>query len=116
MRTKWALSAVLAFVLLTGTAPAYVTAGHPWPGGVIRYYNGAPDQAWAVQRAVDAWNSSGARIRLVAAPASRADVRIEHFSRVSCTVNSEATAGYTHHARIWIFRRDGTSPYRNAYV
>jgi hypothetical protein len=83
---------------------------------VIRYYNDAPDQAWAVQRAVDAWNASGARIRLVAAPAARADVRIEHFSRVSCSINSEATVGYTRHARIWIFRRDDASPYCNAYV
>jgi hypothetical protein len=105
-----------AIVLTAGTATAYVAEGVPWPGGVIRYYNAAPDQAWAVKRAVDAWNSSGARIRLVAVPASQADVRIEHFQRVSCTINAESTVGYTRTARIWIFRRDESSPYCNSYV
>ena len=121
MRTKWILPALVASLaatslLLAGAAPAYSAEGVPWPGGVVRYYNAAPDQAWALQRAVDAWNSSGARIRLVAAPASEADVRIEHFARTRCTINSEATVGYTRNARIWIFRRDETSPYCNTYV
>ncbi|MGE5274933.1 MAG: hypothetical protein ACM3QU_14375 [Verrucomicrobiota bacterium] len=121
MRPKSVIPALLTlvvstFVLLAGTAGAYVAEGVPWPGGVVRYYNAAPDQAWAVKRAVDAWNSSGARIQLIAVPPSQADVRIEHFSRVSCTINSEATVGYTRTARIWIFRRDDTSPYCNAYV
>ena len=121
MRAGWALPATLAVVvvasvLLTGTSAAYVTQGRPWPGGVIRYYNAATDQAWAVRRAVDAWNSSGARIRLVAAPASQASVRIEHFPRVSCTINAEATIGYTRNARIWVFRRDNSSPYCNSYA
>ena len=102
--------------MLTGAAGAYVAPGVRWPGGVVRYYNAAPDQAWAVQRAVDAWNRSGARITLVPAPASRADVRIEHFARVSCTTNAEATVGYTRVARIWIFRRDDASPYCNSYA
>jgi hypothetical protein len=120
MRTRCIVPAVLAAavtasVLLTGTSAAFVAEGRPWPGGVVRYYNAAPDQAWAVRRAVDAWNSSGARIRLVAAPASQARVRIEHFARVSCTVNAEATIGYTRSARIWIFRRDNSSPYCNSY-
>jgi hypothetical protein len=108
--------ALPALILLTGRADAYVVQGHPWPGGVIRYYNGAPDQAWAVKRAVDAWNASGAKVRLVAAPSSQANVRIEHFARASCTVNAEATVGYTYTARIWIFRRDQSSPYCNSYV
>ena len=121
MRAKWVVPAVLAvtattFVLLTGTADAYVAPGRPWPGGVVRYYNAALDQAWAVKRAVDAWNSSGARIRLVAVPPSQADVRIEHFAHVSCTINAEATVGYTRTARIWIFRRNDASPYCNRYT
>lgn len=121
MRTKRVVPAVLAlaaatFVLLPGAADGYVSEGLPWPGGVIRYYNAAPDQAWAVKRAVHAWNSSGARIKLVAVPSSQANVRIEHFAHVSCTVNSEATVGYTRTARIWIFRRDDASPYCNAYA
>src|SRR5262245_26136848 len=92
--------AVPALVLFAGAADAYVAEGHPWPGGVVRYYNAAPDQAWAVKRAVTAWNSSGAKVKLVAAPASKADVRIEHFPRVSCTINAEATVGYSYNARV----------------
>jgi hypothetical protein len=107
--------AIPALVLFGGSADAFVAEGHPWPGGVIRYYNAAPDQAWAVKRAVAAWNSSGAKVRFVAAPAARADVRIEHFPRVSCTINAEATVGYSYHARVWIFRRDDSSPYCNRY-
>jgi hypothetical protein len=121
MRAKWIVPDVLAVavsasVLLTGTSAAYVAQGCPWPGGVVRYYNAATDQAWAVRRAVEAWNSSGARIRLVAAPASQASVRIQHFPRISCTINAEATIGYTRNARIWIFRRDNASPYCNSYA
>jgi hypothetical protein len=106
----------LAGSLLTAAdSGAYVADGQPWPGGVVRYYNAATDQAWAVKRAVDAWNTSGARVRLVAVPAARADVRIEHFPRISCTINAEATIGYRRTARIWIFRRNDASPYCNAY-
>jgi hypothetical protein len=121
MRTTWVVPVLLALavpalVLFTGTADAYVAQGHPWPGGVIRYYNAAPDQAWAVTRAVNAWNSSGAKVRLIAVPASKAEVRIEHFPRVSCTINAEATVGYSYNARIWIFRRNDASPYCNHYM
>ena len=107
--------AVSGYALLGGGAAAYVGKGRTWPGGVIRYYNAAPDQAWAVQQAVTAWNRSGARIRFVAVPASQAQVRIEHFRGVNCTVNAEATGGYTPQARVWIFRRDDTSLYCNSY-
>lgn len=117
MRFTWVCSALLAAALLAGGgADAYSPAGRAWPGGVIRYYNAAPDQAWAVKQAVAAWNSSGAGVRFVAAPASRADVRIEHFPRISCTINAEATVGYAESARVWIFRRDDRSPYCNPYI
>jgi len=121
MRAKWISPAIVAVavagsVLATGPAGAYVVNGRAWPGGVIRYYNAAPDQAWAVKQAVDAWNASGARVRFVAAPAPQADVRIEHFSGPSCTINAEATIGYTGNARIWIFHRDERSPYCNSYM
>jgi hypothetical protein len=121
MRTTSIVPVVLAAAAaasfpLSGTSSAYVAQGRPWPGGIVRYYNAATDQAWAVRRAVDAWNSSGARIRLIAAPASQASVRIEHFPRISCTINAEATIGYTRNARIWVFRRDNSSPYCNSYA
>src|SRR5581483_3596901 len=92
---------------LAGTADGYVGEGQAWPDGVITYYNGAHDQAWAVKRAVDAWNPGGAR---------SAQVRIEHFPGVSCTINAEATVGYGPNARVWIFRRDDSSTYCNRYV
>src|SRR4051812_46972484 len=117
MRFTWVCLGIVAFAL-TGSmrADAYVAHGRAWPGGVIRYYNAATDQAWAVKRAADAWNASGARVRFVAAPASQADVRIEHFPRVDCTINAEATVGYTAQARIWIFKRDDGAPFCNPYV
>jgi hypothetical protein len=107
---------LLSFALLAGGARGYVATGRPWPGGVIRYYNAAPDQSWAVQQAVNAWNSSGAGIRFVAVPASRAELRIEHFPGVSCTVNAEASVGYVLNARVYVFRRDERSPYCNSYM
>jgi Matrixin len=82
---------------------------------VIRYYNAATDQNWAVRRAVNAWNSSGAGVRFVAVPASKAQLRIEHFPRVPCTINAEATVGYTRAPRVYVFRRDERSLYCNSY-
>jgi hypothetical protein len=107
---------LLGALLLGQVADGYVADGRPWPGGVIRYYNAATDQAWAVQRAVNAWNASGARVKFVAVPAGQAQVRIEHFPRVACTINAEATIGYGPNARVWVFRRDEGSPYCNSYV
>jgi hypothetical protein len=117
MRARWVCLAIVTFAL-SGSLPAgaYVAHGRPWPGGVIRYYNGAPDQAWAVKRAAEAWNASGARVRFVAASAAHADVRIEHFPGVACTTNAEATLGYTAQARVWIFNRDDGAPFCNPYV
>src|SRR5581483_3533781 len=113
---RLAASLVLVALALAGTADGYVGAGQAWPDGVITYYNDARDQAWAVKRAVDAWNASGARVRFVAAGPRSAQVRIEHFPGVSCTVNAEATVGYGPNARVWIFRRNDSSTYCNRYV
>ena len=49
MRFTWVCLSLLAATLLAGGADAYDAHGRPWPGGVIRYYNAAPGQAWAVQ-------------------------------------------------------------------
>ena len=51
MRTRWVVPAVLAAavaasVLLTGTSAAFIAEGRPWPGGVVRYYNAAPDDSF----------------------------------------------------------------------
>jgi hypothetical protein len=116
-------SYALLFVLLALSlglpakkADGYVASGRPWPGGVIRYYNAAADQAWAVQQAVDAWNSSGARVRFVAVPAAQAQLRIEHFPKVPCTINAQASVGYRPNARVFVFDLDQRSPYCNAYM
>src|SRR5256885_16642140 len=84
-------------------ADGYVAKGRPWPGGVIRYYNAAPDQAWAVQQAVAAWNTSGARVRFVAVPAAQADLRIQHFPKVPCTINAQASVAYRPNPRAFVF-------------
>ena len=95
MPARWVILCCAAFALAGSvSADAYVGQGRTWPGGVVRYYNAAGDQSWAVERAVAAWNGSGARVKLVAAPAAKADVRIEHFPKISCTINAEATVGY----------------------
>jgi hypothetical protein len=112
-------SFLVAVASLSGVlegARGYDASGRPWPGGVIRYYNAATDQAWAVRRAVDAWNASGAAVRFVPVPAAQAQLRIEHFPRVPCTINAEATVGYARNPRVYIFQRNERSPYCNSYM
>src|SRR5262245_4210066 len=121
MKMRWLCACALAALalgvaVLSDGAAAYVGAGRAWPNGVIRYYNAAGDQDWAVRRAVAAWNASGARVRFVAVPAPQADVRIEHFPKISCTINAVATIGYAPNARVYVFRRDQGSPYCNSYT
>jgi hypothetical protein len=117
MRPKLLAAFLFASLAATsGTADGYVTAGRPWPGGVIGYYNAAPDQAWALQKAVDAWNESGARVRFVPVPASRAQVTITHFPGVPCTVNAAPRIGYTPDARVYVFNLDQRSYYCNSYM
>jgi hypothetical protein len=118
MRLGTCLLAALAagVALAGGSARGFSVDGRPWPGGTITYYNAAPDQAWAVETAVAAWNASGARVRFVPASAARAQVRIEHFTNASCTVNTEATVGNVPNARMFVFRLDQRSPYCNAFV
>jgi hypothetical protein len=53
---------------------AYNAQGKPWPGHVIRLYLSFADQHVALVRAMAAWNTSGANVRFVLAPRSRADV------------------------------------------
>ena len=49
---------------------------HRWPAGTITYYNEAPQYEWSVQQGIAAWNSSGARVKFVRAPRSRAKLII----------------------------------------
>ena len=70
LRLIVAAAVALLVCVAAPASEAYVVKGKPWPGGTIRYYNAAADQAWPVARAVYVWNHSGARIRFV--PSSRA--------------------------------------------
>ena len=101
---------------LVPAAGAYIPAGKTWPGGTIRYYNLAADQAWPVARAVSVWNHSGARVRFV--PSSRADAQliIGHFTHRRCVSHAQGTVGYGPHASVWLPRVDETSSVCNTYA
>jgi hypothetical protein len=86
-----------------------------WPGGVIRYANGAPDQEWAVQQAAAAWNASGARVRFVEVPPSQAELTIAHTGSSSCD-QAEATVGAVSSPRVWIFPRNDADPLCSPYA
>jgi hypothetical protein len=105
----------LASCTLVPAAGGYVPAGKPWPGGTIRYYNLAADQAWPVERAVWVWNHSGARVRFV--PSSRADAQlvIGHFSHRRCVSHALGTVGYAQHASVWLPLVDENSGVCNSY-
>ncbi len=74
-----AAAATAAALTVAATAPggdAYVTGGKPWPHGVIPIANAAPQYGGALFRAVRAWNLSGAHVRFVYVPRSRAGIVI----------------------------------------
>jgi hypothetical protein len=111
---------VLLALALSPSANAYSIAGRPWPGGQVLYYNAAADQAWAVQRAAAAWNASGARVRFVPVPQSRAQLVIRTLpgdgcTRPDATVEGLATVGQATRATVWIARLDTSTQKCNAY-
>lgn len=101
---------------LVSSASAYIPGGKTWPGGTIRYYNAAADQAWPVARAVWVWNHSGARVRFV--PSSRADAQliIDHFAHQQCVAHAQATLGYGTQSRVSLPRLDENSSVCNSYA
>lgn len=114
------LLAALALGLITCTVvpstSAYIPGGRTWPGGTIRYYNLAADQAWPVARAVYVWNHSGSRVRFV--PSSQADAQliIGHFTHRRCVGHALGTLGYGPHASVWLPRVDESSSVCNSYA
>jgi hypothetical protein len=70
------LALVIGVLLGSEVASGYVLERAPGGPHVVTYYDGAPEHAWAVGRAVRAWSESGARIRFVKAPRDQAEVRI----------------------------------------
>jgi hypothetical protein len=97
-------------------AEAYTFKGKPWPGGTIRYYNAATDQAWAVSRAFYVWNHSGARIQFVPSSRETAQLVIDHFSPDRCLSHANATVGFVSRATIHLPRVDERSTVCNSYI
>jgi hypothetical protein len=114
--------AVLVVVAFVGLRHAYgsphgarVAAGPDrWQGGVVRFYNAATDQQWAVNAAVAAWNGSGASVRFVPVREGEADLAIRDFA-TGCRAGAEATLGRVAHASIWLPRLDPSSPACNQF-
>ena len=75
---KLRLAALVGLTFAAATvAPggsAYRLEGGRWPTPTITYYNEVPAYAWAVDTAAYAWNSSGARVRLL--KSSRRDAKV----------------------------------------
>ena len=95
----WHKAVVAALVVLTSGAAstpgsAYDFHALKWPRGVVPYYNAALDQAWAVGQAVDAWNTSGAKIRFVAVPRAEAKLLIEEQTNKVYCAEGRASIGY----------------------
>jgi Matrixin len=91
------------------------TGVEPWPGGVVRIANEATDQEWALERAVAAWNASGAHVQLSLVSPADADVVIESSGPASCG-HADATVGDVPGARVRIFARDDADPACNGYT
>jgi hypothetical protein len=67
MRVRLAalLAAALVAAVATPSADSYRLEGGRWPTTTITYYNEIPAYSWAVDTAAYAWNTSGARVRLL---------------------------------------------------
>jgi hypothetical protein len=100
-------------------APAASSAYHfhavKWPGGVVPYFNAARDQAWAVDRAVRAWNRSGARVHFVAVPRAQAKMVIEEDPHAVYCREGHASVGYQSRAHVVIFPAHGITKACNRY-
>lgn len=112
----WQRLSVLSLASLpagTTSAAAYHFQALKWPGGVVPYYNAAPDQGWAVGQAVDAWNTSGAKIRFVAVPRAEAKLVIEEqTNKVYCAEGRASIGYYPRGAFVLVFPARGLPPAR----
>jgi hypothetical protein len=83
-------------------APSLVTTGGRWPDGVIPFFNDVPGHAWAVQRAVTAWNAVDLPVRFEAVPRARAKVVIVEDTQQRCG-EGNATRGYARGSVVHVF-------------
>jgi hypothetical protein len=79
--------------------------GGPWPGGVVRLANDAPDQEWALAQAIAAWEGSGAGVRFVRTSRANAQLIVLHSDDAHCG-EGHATVGYAPRATVAVFRLD----------
>ena len=98
----------------TSESPAPAAEAALWPNGVVRYYNTATDQQWAVDQAVAAWNSSGASVRFVPAAANDAELTIDDRGP-TCLPGAEATVGMVRDATVSLPRLDQANGSCNQY-
>ena len=86
-------------------SPAFggTQVGGKWPGGIVRYFNAAPEHDWALQQAVAAWNGSGAHVRFEASTEQLAQLVITSKDVEKCG-HGHATLGWTPRARATVFR------------
>ena len=75
-------------------ADAYSLLGKRWPGTTIRYHNLAPSYAWSLEQAVQAWNTSGTRLRFVKSSRARAHIVVRAEGGGGGLCRGQATAGY----------------------
>jgi hypothetical protein len=88
------LSAVAAaFSLAASPVLAFHDQGTPWPGHVITFHNDLPVDAAVIAAAVHDWNTSGASVRFVAAPASSAEVTILPMPAIPLTKLERTNGG-----------------------
>jgi hypothetical protein len=115
------LAGALTALLLIGSppgaqaAPSYRAHGVKWPGGIVPYFNAAPDQAWALWQAVSAWSRSGADVRFVATSRANAWLIIRHDPAVSSCERAQATIGFVPGATVKIYPRGDASRTCNRY-
>jgi hypothetical protein len=120
-RQRCAVTVVVAALGFTGgssaaeAAPTYSFHGAPWPAGVVRYYNAAPTQGWALWQAVAAWNRSGAKVRFVATSRRNAQLIIRHHPAVASCTQARATLGFVRGATVNIYARNDASTKCNRY-
>src|SRR4051794_4738963 len=101
VRLRLAFVLVLVLLALPASASAYAVGGQRWPGHRITYYNADARLSKAVRLAVHAWNTSGVRIRFVAASRRHAQVVLHGgnasqipLSYPSSVYDSGACAGF----------------------
>jgi hypothetical protein len=112
--------AALALALTAGAALPSPTSAYrfhavKWPAGIVRYYNAASDQSWAVTQAINAWNQSGAHIRFEAVPRAQAELVIhDPANKVYCS-EGYASVGFVRSAHVVIFPAHGITHSCNRY-